>query len=387
MPTRPRRALVSLSVLLLVASACSSSGSKKGAATTTTRPATPTTSKVAPKKIGHVFVINLENENFDATWGASSPAKYLNQTLRPKGQLLTQYFGIAHASLGNYLAQISGQAPNPKTQGDCLGFVEFESTGTGAYGQALGQGCVYPKSVETIGGQLRAAGRSWKAYQEDIANSKTQPKTCRHPDIGSADSTILPTATDMYATRHDPWVYFHSVIDRSDCNAHVVGLDALTADLGSEVTTPDLAYITPNVCNDGHDAPCKDGRPGGLTSADLFLKTWVPRVLASPAYKSGGMLVITLDEAELGGADGDASACCNTPPSPNTDAPGIRGPGGGRVGTLVLSTLTKPGTTNDTPYNHYALLCSLEDLFGLDHLGFAGVPGLTCFGKDVYNAG
>jgi hypothetical protein len=385
MPTRSRRALVCLSALLLAASACSS-GSKKGAATTTRSSAT-TTTEAAPQKIGHVFVINLENENFGATWGASSRAQYLNQTLRPKGQLLTQYFATAHASLGNYIAQISGQAPNPKTQGDCLGFVEFESTGTGAYGQALGQGCVYPKSVETIGDQLSASGRSWKAYQEDIANSKTQPKTCRHPAIGSADPTVFPTASDMYATRHDPWVYFHSVIDRADCNARVVGLDALTTDLKSEVTTPDLAYITPNVCNDGHDAPCKDGRPGGLTSADLFLKAWVPKILASPAYKSGGMLVITLDEAELGGADGDASACCNTPPAPNTDAPGISGPGGGRIGTLIISTRTRPATTNATPYNHYALLCSLEDLFGLEHLGFAGAPGLTCFGKDVYNAG
>ena len=42
-------------------------------------------------------------------------------------------------------------------------------------------------------------------------------------------------------------------------------------------------------------------------------------------------------------------------------------------------------TTNPTPYNHYALLCSLEDVWSLDHLGFAGAPGLTCFGKDVYN--
>ena len=71
------------------------------------------------------------------------------------------------------------------------------------------------------------------------------------------------------------------------------------------------------MCDDGHDAPCKDGRPGGLTSADAFLKKWVPKILASPAYKAGGMLVITFDEAELGGDDGDSTACCNTPPSPN----------------------------------------------------------------------
>jgi hypothetical protein len=47
---------------------------------------------------------------------------------------------------------------------------------------------------------------------------------------------------------------------------------------------------------------------------------------------------------------------------------------------------TKPNTSNTKPYNHYALLCSMENLFGLTHLGFAGAPGLTCFGKDVYNS-
>ena len=66
--------------------------------------------------------------------------------------------------------------------------------------------------------------------------------------------------------------------------------------------------------------------------------------------------------------------------------PGIEGPGGGRTGTLVLSRYVTPGSTNDTPYNHYALLRSLEDLFGLSHLGYAGAAGLRPFGADVYNA-
>jgi hypothetical protein len=51
----------------------------------------------------------------------------------------------------------------------------------------------------------------------------------------------------------------------------------------------------------------------------------------------------------------------------------------------VISRFTKPGTTNATPYNHYALLCSVENVFGLDHLGLAAQPGIQCFQKDVYN--
>jgi phosphatidylinositol-3-phosphatase len=386
---RSRAALLAFA-LVLVASACSSGSSKITAPTTAQRtgttlsPTGSTAPAITTTKIDHVFIINLENEDFETTWGASSPAKYLNETLRPQGQLLTQYYGIGHNSLDNYIAQISGQAPNPQTEADCPNFVEFAATGTGADGQALGQGCVFPASVHTLGDQLHAAGKTWKAYQEDIANSATEPKTCRHPPIGASDPTISATKTDMYATRHDPWVYFHSVIDSPVCNNEVVGLDALTTDLATRATTPNLSYITPNVCDDGHDAPCADGRRGGLTSADAFLRTWVPKILTSLAFQDSGMLVITFDEAEASGGDADASACCHTPAAPNSAKPGITGPGGGNVGALLISPIIEAGTTNATPYNHYALLCSVENLFGLGHLGFAGAPGLKCFGSDVY---
>jgi hypothetical protein len=378
-----RRLAVLLCCALAIA-ACSSSSKPAASGTSTTTGTAPTnaptTTTVAsgPRAIGHVFVIDLENSNYATTWGATSPARYLNTTLLKQGKLLTQYYGIGHASLGNYIAEISGQSPNPSTQGDCIQYIEFTPTGagTGKYGQALGKGCVYPKSVRTIGDQLTAAGKTWRAYQEDMATP------CRHPKIGSNDETIAPKPGDMYATRHDPFVYFHAIIDSPTCAQNVVDFSRLATDMKSTATTPNFAFITPNVCHDGHDAPCVDGEPGGLVSADRFLSAEVPKILASPAYRADGMLVITLDEASITTTD----ACCNTPAAPNADKPGLGGPGGGRIGTLLISAQVKPGTTDPTPYNHYALLCSLENIFGLSHLGFAGAPGLTCFGKDVYDA-
>jgi hypothetical protein len=358
----------------LALGACSSS-SKSANPTPTTRTATaaaPTTVAKAPP-IGHVFVINLENENFATTWGPTSPAHYLNDTLVPKGKLLTQYYGIGHASLDNYVAEISGQSPNPNTQADCLTYTDFVATGTGAYGQALGRGCVYPKSVATIADQLAAAGKTWRGYMEDMRTP------CRHPAIGQVDPTLAARVGDMYATRHDPFVYFHSITDSPSCAQNVVDFGRLATDLKSVATTPNLVFVTPNVCHDGHDAPCVDG---GLVSADRFLATEVPKILASPAYKADGMLIITLDEAEITTSIG----CCHTPAAPNVAKPGLSGAGGGRVGALVLSATVKAGTTDATPYNHYALLCSIENVFGLKHLGFAGAPGLTCFGTDVYDA-
>ncbi len=174
-------------------------------------------------------------------------------------------------------------------------------------------------------------------------------------------------------------MYFHSVIDSPTCGDKVVGLDALARDLTTVETTPAYSYITPNLCNDGHDDPCVDGRPGGLVAADAWLREWMPRILQSPAFRQDGMLVITFDEAE-----DDARSCCGSPAPPNVVRAGIIGPGGGRVGALVLSPFVTPGTTSRVPYNHYSLLCSVEDVFGLARLGYAAHPALACFGADVY---
>ncbi len=388
-----RRGFLALVGVALLA-ACSSGGSKAStpvhprrppkhpssttAAVTSTAGATAT-----PGRPGHVFIVMLENEDASSTFGPSSPATYLTKTLAAQGELLPQYYGIGHASLDNYIAQISGQAPNPSTRGDCTRYTDFVATGpVGAYGQLPGDGCVYPASVQTIADQLDARGLTWRAYEEDMGNLPPESTTCAHPAIGAADPTLAARKGDQYATRHDPFVYFHSVIDRPACAADVVPLDRLTADLASVSTTPDLVYITPNLCHDGHDAPCVDGEPGGLVSADRFLQTWVPKILASPAFAHDGMLVVAFDEAETG----DATACCNTPPAPNAAKPGGSGPGGGRVGAVIVSRFVRPGTVNTTAYNHYSLLCSLEETWGLDKLGFAGAPGTPCFGPDVYNA-
>jgi hypothetical protein len=73
----------------------------------------PSPSPSAATRPGHIFVINLENKSFRDVWNDQSDAEYLSQTLRPQGVLLSRYYAIAHASLPNYIAQISGQGPNP----------------------------------------------------------------------------------------------------------------------------------------------------------------------------------------------------------------------------------------------------------------------------------
>ena len=376
--------------------------------------------------IHHVVVINLENESFNASFGRGSVATYLNSTLVPAGVLITHYFGTAHLSLPNYIAQVSGQAPAPDTQADCgATFAAMTpGRGTGTLGQVrVKHGCVYPVSVPTIAAQLdelsppdQATHRaSWRAYMEDmgVEPARDGGTACGHPAIGDPNTTNFASTKDGYAARHNGFVWFRSVIDHAaECRANVVGLGRWTKragargnlvdDLASEATTPAFATISPSLCNDGHDETCASpsaagGTVGGLRAADAWLHRWMPVLLASPAYQAGSMaIVITFDEAEIGGP-GSGAACCQEQSGPNVTSAGFGfGPGGGRVGALVLAGTHVPVGTKDTTghYNHYSLLRTAEDLLGITsggsdgqgHLGMAGSPGVTSFGADVFPA-
>ncbi len=333
--------------------------------------------------IRHVFIIVLENESASTTFGPGTPAPYLATTMKSEGAYLPNYYGVGHHSLDNYIAMISGQAPNAQTEADCGTFAPFTPGTIGADGQAVGSGCVYPANVPTIVSQLSAAHITWRDYNEDMgADPSRESATCGHPVVGQPDNTEVATATDMYATRHDPFVYFDSIIDNpSLCNSHVVNLDDLPGDLSKLSSTADYTFITPDLCDDGHDAPCADGEPGGLAQVNTFLSHWVPKITASQAFREDGLLLVTFDEA----ATTDASSCCGEIPGPNSALPGGTGPGGGQVGAVLLSPCIAPGTVTETPYNHYTMLGSVENLLGLKHIGYAGLPGETYFGSDIFN--
>ncbi len=414
-----------------------------GPATASSSKSTVVRAALPPGKINHIIVVEFENEGYQTTFGPGSPATYLNGTLRKKGVLLQNYYATGHNSLDNYIAQVSGQAPTLDTGADCAdnGFA-FANLLPGTPdpnqaknpGQVDGTGCVYPAAVQTIANQLDAKYppnktthvAAWRGYDQDMGitpsrdggpSDPTGGTDCAHPAIGATDTAETATATDQYTSRHNPFVWFHSIIDNAAvCNANVVPLGQpnatshLVKDLKSQKTTPRYAFITPNLCSDGHDATCTGtnstgGHAGGLTGADQFLQTWMPKILASPAYKSGNTLVVvTFDEADVNPSDPTyAAACCNEPTGPNTNAPGDAAlstdsaPGGGQVGALLLDAkYIAPGTTDTTgSYNHYSALRSYEDLLGLTtggtdghgHLGYAATPGLVPFGKDVFPKG
>jgi hypothetical protein len=374
-------------VLALALVSCSSGSSNPAATSTTKAPGATTTAGAhasgALPAIHHVFLIVLENKSYAETWGPNPGAPYLGTTLRAQGNLLTQYYGTSHDSLGNYISMVSGQPANPVTQADCVSKYEPVTPPTVVKGIARGTGCIYPAAAGNIAGQLQDKALTWKGYMESMA----QP--CQHPVVGQVDPNIVATPTSLYATRHNPFVYFSAITGSSVCASDDVPLTEMTKDLASVSTTANFSFITPNLCDDGHDATCAAGGPAGFAGINSFLETWVPKILASPAYKKDGLLLITYDEAEAVGAAEDSTACCNEPPSisasgTQTAMAGLTGPGGGRVGLLALSPFIKADSTTATPYNHFSMLRSIEDIFGRPHLGEAAAPGLAAFGSDVF---
>jgi hypothetical protein len=353
-------------------------------------------------KIRHVFVIMLENEDYATTFGDPGADPYLAATLPAQGALLEDYYATGHESNDNYIALVSGQPPNVENQADCQLFSDFVGAVTLPDGVETGEGCVYPSTVQNIGTQLSAVGLSWKAYEQDMGNDPNrETAACGHPALDTKDETQDAVEGDGYAARHDPFVYFHSVIDNQTyCDEHVVAMGSptgampaaalrgetgLATDLKRAVTTPTFSFITPNLCDDGHDYPCTNqpGGPSALADIDGFLETWVPKITGSPAFRQNGLLEITFDESD--GAQSDASSCCEEIPGPGSPLPGVTGPGGGRIGAVVISPFIKPGTVSSTPYNHYSSLATFESLLGLPRLADAAtVPGI--FGADVFTA-
>ena len=309
---------------------------------------------IAPGKIKHVWVIILENKSYDATFTGLNRNTYLWRKLPAQGALLKNYYGTGHGSLDNYTTLVSGQATEPDLQFDCPTYYNVfaghmdrsrslaRNSNYGQWTSAAGpnaafghNGCVYPASVPTVFKQFDAAHVSWKGYAQDLGNanaSPTDPPTdagvryCGAPykspaPVGSKTqpTPVIANATNQYLPKHFPFAWFSSIRRSGDCNArHIANVfspsNGLYHDLQRESRTPAFSWITPNMCSDAHDAVCQGNnlsggfssptriRPprnytGGLYAADLFLSHVIPEIEASPAFKDGGLIDITFDEA------------------------------------------------------------------------------------------
>jgi hypothetical protein len=351
------------------------------------KPPSPTASTKLPA-IAHVFVIMLSEQPYAAVFGPESKARYLSRTLERRGTLLVRYDAVAHGGLADELALLSGQGPTAQTAANCPTYDDVVPATPAADGQALGDGCVYPLATKTLADQLRAKRLSSRAYVQGLGEAAGQPSPCAHPQLGQSDPSAAPSASGgPYATFRNPFLYFHSLTDSTACASEDVGVGALRADLASAKRTPSFSYVVPDRCHDGNPTPCTPGAPAGMAPADAFLAQIVPTILASKAYRQSGLLVITVDQAPASGELADSSSCCGQPSYPNLpSAQAGVGRGGGTVGALLLSPFLKGAVTSQAQYNHFSLLRTIEDLFALKHLGYAGLAAVKPIEAALFSA-
>ncbi len=335
-------------------------------------PAPEPVAKEPPKKapepapesgpVKHVFVISLSSPGYEQAFGAQSQMPYLSATLRPQGVLLDHFTALDAGALPNGIAAISGQPPNPATKAGCPEYEAF-TTAPNSKGVLSGPGCVYPVETMTIADQLTIAQLGWHAYVGGMVDETGKPADCVHPDPGEPSTAAQPGG---YAPSQNPFTYFHSLLDLGDCAEGDVPLEKLSKDLTKAEKTPGYSFIAPTPCEAGAAAQCVPGGTEGAAAADAFLSTWVPKILASPAYKADGALIVTFSAVN--------------PTSPGGPAPTGEGL---RTGALVVSPFAQPGATDSAAYDTYSLLRSSEDLLGLEPLGLAAGAKVKSFAPSL----
>jgi hypothetical protein len=256
-----------------------------------------------------VFVILLENHNWSAYKG-STDAPFLNGTLLPKASYCEQYYNPPglHPSEPNYLWLEAGTN---------FGILNDNNPASN-----------HQNNTNHLAAQLRRAGVSWKSYQEDITG------------------LVVPlTAINGYAPKHNPFVFFDDLTGTNNANdaygiAHNRPFTELAGDLANN-TVARYNFITPNLCDDGHDSCSPQNNP--VRQIDDWLAAQVPKILNSAAYSNNGALFITWDEGG-GGSDGP-------------------------IGMIVLSPLARGGGYfNNIHYTHSSYLRTVQEIFGVSPL-------------------
>ncbi len=305
----------------------------------------------------HVFVIMMENTSYDDLLSPSNPNTMFIQQLAANNGLATNYFGVTHVSLPNYIAATSG-------------------SNWGSNSDDVAQAPLF--NHQNLVDQLESAGVSWKAYMEDLP---------------FAGDLVAQTPDGLYVRKHDPFLMYPDVFNNPTRADNVVPLTQLSTDLATG-SVPQFVWITPNVCNDMHGGATACPFPSSPTDplqaalyqdGDTFLSTWVEAITHSKAWTGHSAIFITWDE---GGFE-DQSPFGPTDTAPGPDSPILpatpANPASGGGGDLAGGTIYGGGhvpmiviarrvghRVDSAPADHYSLLQTIELNFGLPLLGDAG---------------
>ncbi len=333
-------------------------------------------------KVSHIFVIMLENHSQSTVIGDPN-APFITKLANNYAEA-TSYYGVTHPSQPNYVAAITGQ----------LDITRMNDVATNTY------------DWTNLVDQLESHGRTWGAYMDSL------------PYAGYTGATA-PGTTALYTNKHDPFVLMDNVLSSPSRLANIKPYTSLAHDLNSR-HAPDFVWISPNQCNDMHggvysaidghpETPCPygsaidDANDAALKQkADAFVKGAVRTIRHSKAWTDNSAIFILTDEADYAGSATqtdewlDVSGCCDSPgygsapalPSgyqlqdnctPDMQDPPVCQPnywydgqfGGGLIPAIVVARHGARHVKDATPYNHYSLLRTIEQVWHLGYLGYA----------------
>ena len=322
-------------------------------------------------RLDHVFIIMLENHAADHVIGDPA-APYITSLANTYGQA-TDYFGVTHTSEPNYIAATSG---NNWWVNNDNGWYPTTSNNFGPNQYAH----------TNIVDELQAAHIPWDAYMQAM------PSAGYLPDFWPSSSNAL------YGSKHNPFILYNDVRLNPARAAHIKPYTSMAADLNGP-NPPRYVWISPDECSNMHggiytavpgfpDTPCPyNDVPGDANDqalkakADAFVKAAVQTIMSSRAWTGNSAIFVVADETDFDGTnptDNDyasVAGCCDSPVLPAGD-PQISASwpggvyGGGSAPMIVVSRLGPRHATDATPSNHYSMLLTIEEGFGLGKLGY-----------------
>jgi hypothetical protein len=315
----------------------------------------------AVPRYAHVFVIVEENKNYEQILNPAF-APNISGLAKAYGNA-TRFYGEVHPSEANYVALLGGDTFG--IHDDDAYYCKPGSTDQRCPG--AGQPGYVDHTVQAphLGLQLEQKGLSWKGYYENIPEPGSGAVVAGGPGFDGSKKAAL------YASKHSGFMNFASVQQDPKRAEHIVGFDQLDADLKAD-RLPAFALIVPNQCNEMHGLSglgvpddCNGlNKEALIRRGDRVAGELIARIQASAAWRSDEnvAIVITFDE----GSGKTREGCCAVTPGAASNF------GGGHIPTIVITNHGPRGVEDDTPYNHYSLLRTIEDAFGVDeHLGHA----------------
>ncbi|MEO8957061.1 MAG: alkaline phosphatase family protein [Ktedonobacteraceae bacterium] len=341
-------------------------------------PAGATSSTQGNSKFDHIFYVMMENHATNEVIGNTADAPFISN-LANQSAVSLNYYGVTHPSLPNYLAAISGDFQG--VWADCVAGATVTCPPTEfnpSSGYTNGKELLTPAEIasasqqpfwfngKTIVDQLEAHNLSWKAYMQSM------------PSVGYTGG-YYPYRTEngqqvpvqLYVQKHNPFMYFTDIRNNAARMQKIVPYTQLSVDLQSG-KVPNFVWISPDTCHDMHGINPSDAQYLGMAGCaypasgldhsiinmgDTFVQSLVSQIMASQAWKENSAIVLVWDENDFSGFNG----CCHSP----RGVAGVTLGGANAPSLVITSQHPQHFYDSSTPYNHYSLLATIEQLWGL----------------------